>query len=105
MSKKNFNVDNPALQFITPTEENDPSSKDLALSHAVEQKRGRPASKEETKTKRLNLLILPSVHENIDKIAAMKRSSINDLINSILIDYVQENSELINKYNQVFENE
>ena len=36
------------------------------------------------------------------KIAAMKRTSVNDLINSLLKGYVESNQDLIKKYNDVF---
>jgi hypothetical protein len=46
--------------------------------------------------------MLPSVCSDLAKIAAMKRSSVNELINSILQQYVADNKELLDKYNDVF---
>lgn len=105
MAKKSFNdITNPALQFMTQ-----PQGERTAATDEPEQttgfkglKRGRKPSTEETKTKRLNLLMLPSVCDDLNKIAAMKRSSVNELINSILKDYVSEHEELISKYDEVF---
>lgn len=108
MAKKNFNnMSNPALQFMTvPEVDHDnsvtPHKEEKHLPEFTGLKRGRKPSKEETKTKRLNLLMLPSVYEDITKIAAMKRSSINDLINTVLKQYISDNQELIEKYNEVF---
>lgn len=107
MNKKNFNeVANPALQFMSQlTEEDTAISDDNIMEKATdhkELKRGRKPSTEETKTKRLNLLMLPSVCENISKIATMKRTSTNDLINSILQNYIEQNQEIIDKYTEVF---
>lgn len=57
----------------------------------------------ETKSKRLNLLIKPSTQLAISKIAVMRRKSTNELINNILEDYAQANSDLIDKYDATFE--
>ena len=105
MAKKSFNdITNPALQFMTQPEgertaATEPTDKAADFKGL---KRGRKPSTEETKTKRLNLLMLPSVCDDLNKIAAMKRSSVNELINSILKDYVTENADLISKYDEVF---
>jgi hypothetical protein len=56
----------------------------------------------ETKSKRLNLLLQPSVFEDVTKIAHMKRTSANDLINAILKDYAEREAETIMKYDEVF---
>lgn len=105
MAKKSFNeITNPALQFMTQTEDTRTAASESADTAAGFKglKRGRPTCKEETKSKRVNLLFLPSVHEDITKIAAMKRSSVNDLISTLLQDYIEENRELIDRYNQTF---
>ena len=46
--------------------------------------------------------MFPSVCDDINKIATMKRTSVNDLINSILQDYVTENADLLEKYADTF---
>ncbi len=109
MAKKNFNnMSNPALQFMTAPaadQENRATlhtEEDKQLPEFTGLKRGRKPSKEETKTKRLNLLMLPSVCEDVTKIAAMKRSSVNELINTVLQQYIADNQELIEKYDEVF---
>lgn len=66
---------------------------------------GRPAIEGETKTKRLNLLILPSLFQDLEKVATMKRTSVNNLINLVLKDYVDENIDLISLYREVFGDE
>lgn len=60
-------------------------------------------SQNETKSKRLNLLVKPSLHKDIEKIAAMKRTSTNNIINILLERYAEENQDLIDKYNEIFE--
>lgn len=103
MPKKNFDISNPAMQFISQPQESNTAAEDIKGADSFKGlKRGRKPSTEETKSKRLNLLMLPSVCDNIGKIAAMKRCSTNELINSILQDYIKENEGLINKYYEVF---
>lgn len=102
MTKKNFNdVSNPALQFMTQSEELTATDQ-KEISKEIGIKRGRPTSKEETKTKRLNLLMLPSVCEDIGKIAFMSRTSTNDLVNTVLQEYIDNHQELIKKYKEIF---
>jgi hypothetical protein len=59
-------------------------------------------NKQERKTKRLNLLIQPSILENLSKIAHMKETSVNDLVNSLLKNYAETEKELISLYEKVF---
>ena len=56
----------------------------------------------ETKSKRLNLLLYPSLLNDLKKIAVMKRTSVNDLINDVLTQYTGKNINMINEYNSVF---
>lgn len=56
----------------------------------------------EIKSKRLNVLLKPSIYERIDKIATMKRISVNELLNIVLDDYANNNQDLINKFNETF---
>ena len=56
----------------------------------------------EIKSKRLNVLLKPSIYERIDKIATMKRISVNELLNIVLDDYANTNQDLINKFNETF---
>jgi len=57
---------------------------------------------DETKSKRINLLIQPSVIEDMGKIAHMKQTSVNDLINTVLKNYVKREASTISKYEDVF---
>lgn len=56
----------------------------------------------EIKSKRLNLLIKPTLYKNVEKIATMERISTNELINRVLEQYTVEQAELITKYNETF---
>lgn len=60
------------------------------------------ARKNERKTKRLNLLLRPSVMEDLQKIATMRRTSVNDLINEALQAFAQKNKPLIIQHDEVF---
>jgi FtsZ-interacting cell division protein YlmF len=57
----------------------------------------------ETKSKRLNLLIYPSVYEDMQRIAEMKGEKANNLINEILKEYSQtdESKKLIEAHKKI----
>lgn len=59
-------------------------------------------SRPEPKSRRLNLHIQPSVADRLNKIATMKRTSVNDLINTVLRNYTETEQEAINKYDETF---
>jgi len=56
----------------------------------------------ETKSKRLNLLIRPSLLKEFAKIAYMQQTSVNDLINQLIAKHVEEKSETITEYDRLF---
>ncbi|MEM1506253.1 toxin-antitoxin system HicB family antitoxin [Domibacillus sp. 8LH] len=91
MSKKNFKVNNPAARFINTDQ-----------TQQTDNTHNKPDSEStETKSKRLNLLVTPSLHVNLKKVATMEETSVNDLINRVLNEYVEDKNDLIEKYNQV----
>lgn len=104
MAKKSFK-ENPALQFISNAE--DTHNTDYALNTEdtsnIHNTHDKHNTQQERKTKRLNLLLQPSMLEDLSKIAYMKKTSINDLINSVLKEYTATESASIIKYNEVFE--
>lgn len=57
---------------------------------------------EELKSKRVNLLLRPSVHERCNKIAYMSKVSFNDLVNKALDEYAQAHNDLVTKYDDTF---
>lgn len=57
---------------------------------------------EELKSKRVNLLLRPSVHERCNKIAYMSKLSFNDLVNKALEEYAQAHNDLVTKYDDTF---
>ncbi|HHE32552.1 MAG TPA: hypothetical protein ENL07_07990 [Chlorobaculum parvum] len=56
----------------------------------------------ETKSKRLNLLIRPSLLKEFAKIAYMQQTSVNDLINQLIAEHVGKKSETIAEYDRLF---
>ena len=103
MSKKSFK-DNPALQFMSRTEEviNEPKegssqNRDMEVR---EIKQVREISDNfrmvpiafEAKSKRFNMLIRPSVFANLRKMSENRGTSVNDLINTIVENYIENNS-------------
>ena len=89
---KEFNLDNPASKYINTPNTDNKQATDNTQSTADE----------ETKTKRLSLLIKPSIYEQFKKVATMKQDSVNNLINNIMENVVEENKDKIELYDQVF---
>ena len=86
VKQKDFkNINNPALQFISDAEpldvEQPPKKKPTTKKEPTAPKR------KETKSKRLNLLIYPSVYKACKKKADTTGESINEIINTILKEY------------------
>jgi len=102
MSKKSFK-DNPALQFMSRAEEihSEPREERVAevreikpiapASPAVDNFRVMPMMVFEAKSKRFNMLIRPSVFSHLKKISESKGTSVNDLINTIVENYIEDN--------------
>ena len=89
MTKKTHTgIENPALQFISNAE-----------TTSREQKQ---ATDQQTKSKRLNLLLRPALLEDLKKIAAMRQTSVNDLINTVLAEFTEHETDQIEKYDSVF---
>lgn len=109
MTKKDFKkIVNPATMFITSgiSEEvmTEPIKEEVKTSAPEEKKVALPkAPKGETKSKRLNLLLQPSLMEDLGKVAFMKKDSVNNLINTVLTSYRDDNKDIIDKYNKIFE--
>lgn len=81
MAKEFKSFNNPALQFFSGVEEEEPKQEQPQIQPPVIRK------KKERKSKRLNLLIYPSVYEACKREADEQGESINEIINFILKDY------------------
>ena len=64
---------------------------------AVNGKKGRPKEDRETK-KRVSLSVLPSLYEDIQKIAYVQRRSVSDIMNELMEGYRSENVASISEF-------
>lgn len=105
MAKKSFkDLPNPAMSFISsPDPEQYTHNTDDTDAVPTTQKPTprRTQGVKEAKSKRLNLLLYPSLHTDLEKIAYVKRCSVNDLINSTMRAYVARHGEDLAKYDQI----
>ncbi|PDH77213.1 hypothetical protein AO457_02455 [Oenococcus oeni] len=73
------------------------------ISEADTEKRpGRPASKGETKSRRTNILFKPSTYEDLQTLALLKRTSVNELLNQLAEEAVAQNRSDIDRFNKDF---
>lgn len=97
MAKKDFSTKanpavNPAMQFLSTPEPTKQTKRQA--DHAI--------GKQERKSKRLNLLLQPSILDDLTKVAYMRQTSVNDLINTTLKALVKAEASTVDKYNQIF---
>jgi len=105
MSKKSFKDINPATAFISSAQPLPPPGADYTHNTDNTHKPHKNPSAGETKSKRLNLLIKPSLLQDFSKVAHMKRASVNSLLNMLIADYVKKEAATIQQYNQTFKGE
>lgn len=90
MAKKSFKDDlNPALQFISSATEETFEARAEARETAPAGYKADPRYIE-TKSKRLQLLIQPSLLESLKKTAKAEGRSVNDLVHTILVEALRE---------------
>jgi hypothetical protein len=80
-----------------------PSLPVLAETPKPAEKPAEQKADRELKQKRLNLLIQPSLHENMVKIAYVKRLSINELICQVLREYQDRERQALFRYEQIIQ--
>ena len=51
------------------------------------------------------MIIRPSLFKDFTKAAHMKRTSVNDLLNQLMAEYIEKEAETILQYNKTFEGE
>ena len=96
MSKKNFTAANPAMAFISSLPEEIPVTEDISVatpvsqSHIAEVPMKRNPEYIETKSKRVQMLMQPSLHTALKHVAAKKGISVNEAMHEILKQYVDE---------------
>ena len=84
--KKNFLEDNPALQFISQpalTQDQDELNITLKFKKALNQV--------ETRSRRVQVLMKPSLHQKLKILAAENSTSMNDLIHQLLEAVIEAN--------------
>lgn len=89
MAKKSFK-ENPALHFINPVEEPTPTNIKPQPSLGQAGIEAAPPLKlnplyVETKSKRVQLLMQPSLHQKLKALAVSEGQSFNELVHSILM--------------------
>jgi hypothetical protein len=47
-------------------------------------------------------LLQPSLLENMTKIARMRQTSVNDLVNTVLRSYIEQEAAVVERYEEVF---
>jgi len=65
---------------------------------------GRPKADRETK-KRVSLAVLPSLYEDIQKIAFIERKSASEIVSQCLERYSTENADKLKEYEQIKAND
>ncbi len=67
-------------------------------------KKGRPKEDRETK-KRVSLSVLPSLYDDIQKIAYVQRRSVSEVVERLLMKYRDDHRSELNEYKSITENE
>ena len=108
---KKLNIENPvdtALQFLSNAQEN-PEVEKTGIEHDInKQKPMRIENRlktgkngKELKCKRYNLLLYPSLYKEIEKIAYVKRISINEAVNQAIELYLNVGKNELEKYVEI----
>ena len=63
--------------------------------------RGRPKEEGRELKKRVSLSILPSLYEDIQKIAYVQRRSVSDLVEEQIRKYREENKDALSEYERI----
>ena len=105
MSKKSFTDANPAMAFISTAKDKE----DFALTQPIEEEleakesNGVPMKKNpefiETKSKRVQMLMQPSLHIALKQVAAKQGISVNEAMHEILKQYVDDLNKLWKRKN------
>ena len=66
--------------------------------------KGRPKAGRETK-KRISLAIMPSLYDDVQKIAFVKRKSVSEIFSFCVEQYVMKNSGALKEYEKIKEEE
>lgn len=72
-----------------------------SIADASSNGRGRPKEEGRELKKRISLSVLPSLYEDIQKIAYVQRCSVSELIGALLEGYRAEHKAEIQKYGEI----
>lgn len=89
MSKKIKNLDNPALAFISSANNDLETQEPQTQTPAPTPARKSRNKKRETRSERLNTLTTPTILNDLRTIANDYDISVNELVNSIFIEYIE----------------
>ena len=67
-------------------------------------KKGRPKEDRETK-KRVSLSVMPSLYEDIQKIAYVQRRSVSEMMECLLLKYREDHSAELSEYERIKKNQ
>ena len=56
----------------------------------------------EPRSERIAVLATPTTRGNLDKVAMVQRTSVNDVINTAISEYLEKHSNEIERYNNFF---
>lgn len=71
-----------------------------AIAGIDQPSKGRPKEDREIK-KRVSLAVLPSLYENIQKIAYVERKSISEIVSNCLEEYEEKNKDKLKEYDKI----
>lgn len=71
-----------------------------APEQSTPQSKGRPKADRETK-KRVTLAVLPSLYEDMQKIAYVERSSVSEIVTNFFERYVTDNAAKLKEYDTI----
>ena len=101
MSKKNFKgFDNPALAFISQAET--PEQETVKEKSLPAPKVEPQEAKVENRTKRVQLVLTPSMFEDVQIVAKVRKTSVNNLICELLGKEIKNHREKIEIYKKCF---
>ena len=96
MSKKSFTSANPAMAFISSVPEESPMTEQQAVIAPISENNiadvpmKRNPEYIETKSKRVQMLMQPSLHTALKQVAAKQGISVNEAMHEILKQYIDD---------------
>jgi hypothetical protein len=111
MSIKNLKISNPvdpALQFLSQVQDDSAEEKSNANTEPgtrkpipIQDRSKTDKNGRELKRKRYNLLLVPSIFEDIEKIAYVEKISANEAINRALVLYRENEKDTLEKFIEI----